>query len=286
MYYRLLVVLGFVSLFGCKEVGFRQLPDASEQASVQSALETMQLVEAALEQYKLRNGDYPHITESYLFDSLSKYFLTPIDQAHIYLNERDQHNYIAIGSRRNKIVYRYPGTIGSGDYTLYWVGSNGVDEEGSGDDRFPTRKSGSKQFTRRIKRKTSKTGVELEYMLRVTGTEPKKDSMLFSITNGEKDLYAAAWPVSNYVRSRQDLTEHEQQEMVSIEIARFFSPGHFILTDSLASHEKVLARLRDHGWSPSRLKEIREVFIYSPSHTSSVIAFYDPRKSTIVTVSN
>src|SRR5688500_11808146 len=105
--YCLLIAVAVIGFIGCKDVGFRQLPDASEQASSTSAIEAMQTVESALEQYKQRNGDYPHVTESHLFDSLSKYFLAPIDQSHLYLNEREKANYIAIGNRRNKIVYRY-----------------------------------------------------------------------------------------------------------------------------------------------------------------------------------
>jgi hypothetical protein len=285
--YRLVILIMIGGFIGCKDVGFRELPDASELASVSSANEAMQTVEAALEQYKQRNGDYPYVTETHLFDSLSKYFLAPIDQAHLYLNERDRTNYIAIGNRRNKIVYRYPGTVGAGEYTLYWVGPNGVDEEGSGDDRFPMRKSGSRKFTRRILRKTTKNGVELEYILQVSGTNPRKDSMLFYISNGEKRLYTDAWPVANYVRHRLDLTEHEQYEVIAQEISRFFASGHFISTDSLNNRGSTLMKLRTSGkWSPSRLKEIREVFIYSPSQNTSVIAFYDPRKIAIEKVIN
>lgn len=283
--YLLTAAICLVFLLGCKGTGFRELPDASEQASAKSALEAMQTVEAALEQYRLRNGDYPRLAETNLFDTLSKYFLTPVDQAHIYRNERTGANYIAIGSRRNKLVYRYPATIGSGDYTLYWVGANGVDEEGSGDDRFPVRERGPKQFYRRILRKQSKNGIELEYILRVTGIDPKKDSMVFSITNGEKQLYADSWSVANYVARRLDLTEREKQDVISQEVSRFFSVGHFIPADSLLKHESALAKLRASGkWSPSRQKDVREVFVYSPSSTSSIIAFYDPAKSTITIV--
>jgi len=285
--YCLLVAMLMVCFIGCKDVGFRELPDASEQASSTSAVEAMQSVETALEQYKQRNGDYPHVTETHLFDSLSKYFLAPIDQAHLYLNEREKANYIAIGNRRNKLVYRYPGTIGSGAYTLYWVGPNGVDEDGGGDDRFPLRKAGSRGFTRRILRKTAKNSVELEYILQVTGMNPKKDSMLFYISNGEKKLYADGWPIANYVRGRLDLTDLEQREVIAQEIARFFSSGHFIQTDSLNSKGSTLMKLRASGkWSPSRLKDIREVFIYSPSQATSIIAFYDPQKIAVQKVIN
>jgi len=285
MYRFLILLVIIISFFGCKDVGFRELPDASEQASLSSAHEAMQMVEAALEQYKQRNGDYPRVNEGHLFDSLSKYFLTPIDQAHLYINERDKTNYIAIGGRRNKLVYRYPGTVGSGDYTLYWVGPNGVDEQGSGDDRFPVRTAGGKRITRRELRKASKSGAELEYILQVTGTNPKKDSMLFSISNGEKTLYSNGWPVANYVRERLDLTERERQDLIALEIARFFSAGHFIAVDSLNTHGSTLMKLRSSGkWSPSRLKDTREVFIYSPSQTASIITFYDSRKIAIETV--
>jgi hypothetical protein len=285
--YCLLIAVAVIGFIGCKDVGFRELPDASEVASSTSALEAMQAIETALDQYKQRHGDYPQVTETHLFDSLSKYFLAPIDQAHLYLNEREKANYIAIGNRRNKIVYRYPGTIGSGEYTLYWVGSNGVDEEGGGDDRFPIRKAGSRAFTRRILRKSSKNGVDLEYILQVTGTNPKKDSMLFHISNGEKKLYSDRWPVANYVRNRLDLTDLEQRDVIAQEVARFFSSGHFIQMDSLNSKGSTLMKLRASGkWSPSRLKDIREVFIYSPSQTMSIIAFYDPRKIAVEKVVN
>lgn len=279
--------IAIVAFAGCKDVGFRELPDASEQASLASAMEAIQSVEAALEQYKQRHGDYPHVNESHLFDSLSKYFLAPIDQANLYLNEREKANYIAIGNRRNKLVYRYPGTIGSGEYTLYWVGPNGVDEEGGGDDRFPLRKAGPRRFTRRILRKSARNGVDLEYILLVTGTDPKKDSMLFSISNGEKKLYADSWPVANYVRNRIDLTDLEQRDVIAQEIARFFSGGHFISTDSLTSNGSTLMKLRSSGkWSPSRLKDVREVFVYSPSQTTSIITFHDPKKRIIEKVIN
>ena len=54
--YWLLLSIAMMCFIGCKDVGFRELPDASEQASSTSAAEAMQSVESALEQYKQRKG--------------------------------------------------------------------------------------------------------------------------------------------------------------------------------------------------------------------------------------
>ena len=121
---------------GCEGTGFRKIEGANEKATVQSAQEALQQVELALGKYKETNHIYPRVTEGSLYDTLRKYFVIPIDANHIYRNEKDQSNYIAVGGRKNKIIYRYPATLGPGEYTLYWVGMNAIDEEGRGDDLF------------------------------------------------------------------------------------------------------------------------------------------------------
>src|SRR4051812_27779119 len=102
----------FLLLFaGCEGAGFRKIEGANEKAEVQSAQEALQQIELALEKYKEINHTYPRITESAIYDSLKNYFVIPIDPNHIYRNEKEQSTFIAIGSKNNRIIYRYPATL-------------------------------------------------------------------------------------------------------------------------------------------------------------------------------
>ena len=91
-------------LVGCEGTGFRKIEGANEKATVQSAQETLQQIELALSKYKEINRTFPRLTEASLYDTLKNYFVIPVDPNHIYHNETDQTNYIAVGGRKNKII--------------------------------------------------------------------------------------------------------------------------------------------------------------------------------------
>ncbi|MFI5264319.1 MAG: hypothetical protein ACHQM6_07380, partial [Candidatus Kapaibacterium sp.] len=166
---------------GCKDVGFRNIEGANEKATVQSAQEALQQIELALSKYKEINRSYPRVTESTLYDTLKNYFIIPIDPNHIYRNETDQSNFIAIGGRKNRIIYRYPATLGSGDYTLYWIGLNALDEEGRGDDLFASHGKSPKQLSHKLLTNFRGDSIKAEFSLSATGSDFTRDSVKFMV---------------------------------------------------------------------------------------------------------
>src|ERR1035437_5913270 len=130
-----LLLLAALVVGGCRDVGFRELDvSAKDRASMQTAREVMSDLQHGLHLYYEQKHRYPATTEAHLYDSIRNYVNPPLDPIDLYRNDNGKGYFIAVGSRADRIIYRYPATIGSGEYTLYWTGPNGVDEEGEGDD--------------------------------------------------------------------------------------------------------------------------------------------------------
>src|ERR1017187_10129757 len=130
-----ILLLATLAMSGCKDVGFREIDvSAKSRASVQTARDVMAQIQQGLHFYYESKHRYPETTEAYLYDSIRNYIPNQIDPIDLYRNDNGNGYFIAVGARSERIIYRYPPTIGIGDYTLYWVGPNGVDEEGEGDD--------------------------------------------------------------------------------------------------------------------------------------------------------
>lgn len=275
-----------LALSGCKDVGFRRIDDASEKASVQSAQEAMHSVALALENYHDKTGAYPKGSETGLFDSIKYHFIVPIDPGHLYRNEKEQSNYIAIGNRRNKLVYHNPPTVGAGAYTLYWVGVNGVDEEGRGDDVFPAQAANTKQIIRRITRSFKGKGSSVEFVLKLSGLDPAKDNAQLTIKDGPAILYKDSWQIRDYIGKRDDLTEPEKQRIIADEVDRFFRPSHFLRLDSLSAHPDIKNVISMQA--NSLVFDLRgsdtEMFSYYAGNNKSVILIWDGKRKKLITL--
>jgi len=273
--YFIIACIVLPTLSGCKDVGFRKIEGANEKATVQSAQETLQQIELALSKYKEINRTYPRVTEATLYDTLRNYFIIPIDPNHIYRNETDQSNFIAIGGRKNKIIYRYPATLGSGEYTLYWVGMNALDEEGRGDDLFASHGKSPKQLSHKLMTNFRGDSVKAEFSLSATGSDLTKDSVKFIVKSASTVLYSDWWPINSYIAGRTELSEAERQETVNMEFDRFLHPVHFLSSDSLLSDKNLAPIYRGLGESVIKnlAKKKLQVFTYY-SGQSGVKAIY------------
>ncbi len=284
---RLIVISFFLlALIGCEGSGFRKIEGANEKATVQSAQEALQQVELALGKYKEINRTYPRVTEVALYDTLRNYFVIPIDANHIYRNEADQSNYIAIGGRKNKLIYRYPATLGSGDYTLYWIGVNGIDEEGRGDDVFSARGKMPKQLSHKLMTNFRGDSLRTEFSLSATGSDFIKDSVKFQIRIGNVPLYSDWWPLGSYIVGRPELSEAERQETVNMEFDRFLHPVHFITVDSLLNERKpsAIAHQLDETVFKNLAKRNLQVFTYYSGSKGLKTIYWNPRERKIKVV--
>ena len=107
-------------------------------------------VKVALERFHTSHGHYPKCEGKYFLDSLKPYIT--VSDVYVYADSLDpaginhalrkpvgnqydwmsvSHTYIGVSRPELSIVYRfrYPDT-----FLLYWVGENGIDENGRGDD--------------------------------------------------------------------------------------------------------------------------------------------------------
>ena len=281
-------LLLLITVTGCKDTGFRKIEGANEKATVQSAQEALQQIELALSKYKEINRTYPRMTDATLYDSLKNYFVIPIDPNHIYRNETDQSNYIAIGGRKNKVIYRYPATLGSGEYTLYWIGVNGIDEEGRGDDIFASRGKIAKQLSHKLITSFRGDSLKTEFSLSATGSDFTKDSVKFLIKSLNTILYSDWWPLGSYVEGRPELSEAERQETINLEFDRFLHPVHFITSDSLTKDRKLASIA--HGIDASMLRDLAkkklQIFTYYAGSEGVKAVYWNPhdRKINIVTI--
>ncbi len=272
-----------IFLIGCEGTGFRKIEGANEKATVQSAQEALQQIELALSKYKEINRTYPRMNETTLYDSLKNYFVIPLDPNHIYRNETDQTNFIAIGGRKNKVIYRYPATLGSGDYTLYWVGINGIDEEGRGDDLFASHGKLPKQLSHKLMTSFRGDSLKTEFSLSATGSDFAKDSVKFIVKSLSSILYSDWWPIGSYIARRTELSEAERQETVNKEFDRFLHPVHFIYADSLINDKKLAGIAR--GFNGNVLRDLSkknlQVFTYYSGSGGVKAIYWNPQQRMI-----
>jgi hypothetical protein len=279
------IYIFFMMLYcvGCEGTGFRKIEGANEKATIQSAQEVLQQIELALGKYKEINRTFPRGTDVMLYDTLKNYFVVPIDPNHIYRNETDQSNYIAIGGRKNKIIYRYPATLGSGDYTLYWIGMNGIDEEGRGDDFFSSRGKMPKQLSHKLMINFRGDSLKTEFSLSSTGSDFTKDSVKFQIRIGNVPLYFDWWTLHSYIAGRPELSETERQEAVNIEFDRFLHPVHFIAADSLLKDRKL--SFVTHSLDENTLRDLTnknlQVFTYYAGSKGARVIYWNSRERKI-----
>jgi hypothetical protein len=201
-----LLAIGILtSVAGCRKIGFREL-DVTEKnrASVQTARDVMAELQRGLRLFYEEKHRYPATTEAHVYDSIRN-FIPQIDPVHLYRNDFGKGYFLAVGGRANRIIYRYPPTVGTGDYTLYWIGQNGVDEEGEGDD--------------------------------IDAWQHVDTTHRFEIIRHDSILYRDSWPLMAYFRDRPELTDADRRRMVRTELDRFLSIGSFVHTDSLLQHD-------------------------------------------------
>jgi hypothetical protein len=282
-----LCALAIMFFIGCEGTGFRKIEGANEKATVQSAQEALQQIELALGKYKEINRTYPRMTEAALYDTLRNYFVIPIDANHIYRNETDQYNSIAIGGRKNKVIYRYPPTLGSGEYTLYWIGMNGIDEEGRGDDLFSSHGKMPKQLSHKLLMTFRNDSMKTEFALSATGSDLEKDSVKFQVRIGTILLYFDWWPLGSYITGRPELSDAERQEMINMEFDRFLHPVHFIYADSLLKDHKLsaVARQLDESMLRDLAKKNLQVFTYYAGSKGVRAIYWNQRERKINVVS-
>jgi hypothetical protein len=232
-------VLVFGGLSGCKDVGFRELDvSAKSRASVQTAREVMAQLQQGLRAFYDAKHRYPETTEAYLYDSIRNYMPAQIDPIDLYRNDNGKGYFIAVGARSERVIYRYPPSVGAGDYTLYWVGPNGVDEEGEGDDvdAWQTSADTVRRFERQRTADLQEDRNPDRLRLIRTGADIYRDSVRFEIVRGDTIFYSDSWPISSYFRDRPELSDAERKQLVRIELDRFLTPGAFVHTDSLLYH--------------------------------------------------
>lgn len=280
-----LLILATTLVISCKRTGFRHMEGASEKATLESANETLQQIEVALERYHEVNHRYPAATELSIYDSLRDYFLIPIDANNLYRNENDQATYIAVGARKNKIVYHYPATLGSGAYTLYWIGLNAIDEEGRGDDIFATPTSTQKQLSRHVFVRFRPDSASVEFVLSAIGVDAHKDQAVFMVRSGKTVLYKDDWPMSAYTRNRPDLSEREQQEVLNAEFDRFLRPTHFHPADSLAQNpaSSLTRRIDSHDFADLS-KEHLPIFTYYSADDGAKGVYWSVRLKKVIEI--
>jgi hypothetical protein len=240
MLIRLLVAIVLISLLsGCKDVGFKELPEAGQGGTRNEAWDLIQQVRQGLTAYKERYGSYPVISEDYLYDSIRNMMDRTVDPEYLYRNDKGKGYFIAIGGRSNRLIYHYPGTIGPADYTLYWVGPNGVDETGEGDDLAawtPADTTIPVQFERKRTMDLIGDGSKFHLRLLSSGNDLYNDSVTFTITEFDTVLYRDRWPLFAYFDYRPELREQDRRKIVRTELGKFFDQSQFVRTDSIFEH--------------------------------------------------
>ncbi len=230
-----ILLFAALGVSGCKDIGFREIDvSAKSRASVQTARDVMAQIQQGLHFFYESKHRYPETTEAYLYDSIRNYIPNQIDPIDLYRNDNGKGYFIAVGARSEKIVYRYPPTVGIGDYTLYWVGPNGVDEEGEGDDVDAWQPADSaRHFERQRRFDLQNNGTPDQLRLIRTGPDINRDSVIFEITRHDTLKYREEWALSEYFKGRPELSGDERKRVVRAELDRFFSAGAFVRTDSI-----------------------------------------------------
>jgi hypothetical protein len=224
-------------LAGCKDVGFRQLDVTSRnRASVQTARDLMEQLQQGLTTYYEEKHHYPVTTGAYLYDSVGRLVRSPVDATHLYRNDNGRGYFMAVGGRANRIVYSYPPTVGPGEYTLYWVGPNGVDENDEGDDVDAwTNNVDQRKLERRRTMDLDEDGIDDRLTLIRTGDDDDRDSVRFEIRQHDTILYRDSWPIAVYFEKRPQLSVEERHRIIHLEVDRFFDPAAFLPADSITS---------------------------------------------------
>ena len=122
----------------------------STQLDKTIALHMLDSVVVGLKDFHIEHGHYPQINGKYFFDSVKQYIR--VSDVLVYADTIEPngttratqqmagsrfdyqtipHTYIGIGRSEYFIVYR---TVPPDSYLLYWIGRNGIDEGGAGDD--------------------------------------------------------------------------------------------------------------------------------------------------------
>lgn len=225
---------------GCRDIGFRQIDvSARSRQSVQTAREVMTQIQQGIHNFYEAKHHYPETNEAYLYDSIRVFIPSQIDPIDLYRNDNGKGYFIAVGSRSERIIYRYPPTIGVGDYTLYWIGPNGVDEEGEGDDvdAWQSPADTARHFERQRRADMQNDNDPDQLRLIRTGPDIYRDSIIFEVTRNDTIRYRDGWPLSAYFKERPQLTDDERKQIIRTELDRFFQPGAFVHTDSLAHQD-------------------------------------------------
>ena len=272
---------------GCRKIGFHEIDvSAKRRASALMAREVMADLQDGLHAFYIAKHHYPATTEAYLYDSIHTFLPTEIDPIDLYRNDNGKGYFIAIGARSERIIYRYPPTIGVGDYTLYWVGPNGVDEEGEGDDVDAWASVDSvKRYARRRDADLENNGTPDKLMLVSTGSDIYTDSVRLEIRNADSMLYSDTWPLSAYFHDRPELTDEERKEIIRSELDRFFSADAFVHTDSLLDQG-----LGHYLLLPPKSSELQEIIrsgepmfnYYAGDRGSKGIAWLKSKKKFVV----
>ncbi|MDP4198842.1 MAG: hypothetical protein Q8922_02610 [Bacteroidota bacterium] len=230
-----------VAVSSCRDIGFHELDvSAKSRASAQMARDVMSDLQHGLHVFYEQKHHFPATTEAHLYDSIRNDMSPALDPIHLYRNDNGKGYFIAVGSRAGRIVYRYPPTIGAGDYTLYWVGPNGVDEEGEGDDVDAWQGVDTARHFERQRLADLEADHDPERLLLVrTGPDLFRDSVRFTILRHDTVFYQDAWPLTAYFQLRPELTDEVRRRMVRAELDQFLAPGAFVHTDSL----------ENRGWS-------------------------------------
>lgn len=241
--YVFLLLGTLTSLNACSDIGFRELPEAGGNGSREEASDLIRIVRQGLTAYKERIGSYPVVSEERLYDSIRLFLDRNIEPEYLYRNDNGRGYFLSVGGRSNRIVYHYPGTIGPGEYTLYWVGPNGVDEDGEGDDLpawTPADTSVPVNFERKRVVDLRGDGDKYNFRLIATGSDLYNDSVTFTVSDVDTTLYRDRWPLSAYFNYRPELTELDRRRIVRDELSKFFDNSQFVRTDSIF----------DHNWKP------------------------------------
>jgi hypothetical protein len=166
---------------------------------------------------------------------------------------------------------------------LYWIGANGVDEEGRGDDIFIQTAATQQQLSRRTFVNFRDDSSKVEFVLSATGGDTRKDSALFQVRSGKNILFQDWWLLRSYSGNRSELTDRERQEIVNTEFDRFLRPSHFERADSLAKNlSSPLTRRIDAKDFSDLLEAKLIVFLYYSASEGSKAVYWSVRSKRVV----
>ncbi|HEY3875269.1 MAG TPA: hypothetical protein VGM92_07310, partial [Candidatus Kapabacteria bacterium] len=108
-------------------------------------------------------------------------------------------------------------------------------EEGEGDDVDAWQSQDTSRHFERQRRADLQNDNDPDQLRLIrTGPDIYRDSIIFEITRHDSIRYRDTWPLSAYFKARPQLTDEERKQIIRAELDRFFQPGSFVHTDSLA----------------------------------------------------